>query len=52
MFNETTTPAIAQDANEQELANGLFVVELEERLEMVQATAVDIVVSCCFDSAA
>ena len=49
MSYENYTPQIE---NEQELTNGLFVIELEERLEMVQAAAADIVVSCCLDSAA
>ena len=48
MFNEIVTPAL-QNESEQALTNGLFVLELEERLEMVQAVEVDIVVSCCFD---
>jgi hypothetical protein len=48
MSYPTTTPI----ENEQELTNGLFVIELEERLEMVQAAASEIVVSCCLDSAA
>ncbi|MBT9393131.1 hypothetical protein KLP40_08140 [Hymenobacter sp. NST-14] len=53
MLHETTTPAIvAQDQQEQELTNGLFVLELEERLEMVQAAAAGPVISCCLDSAA
>jgi hypothetical protein len=46
MSFDTTTPQIE---NEQELTNGLFVVELEERLEMVQAAASEIVISCCLD---
>ncbi len=37
---------------EQELNDNLFVLELEERLEMVQAATVAPVISCCFDSAA
>ena len=49
MSYPNNTPAIQ---NEQELANGLFVIELEERLEMVQGEASEIVVSCCLDSAA
>ena len=48
MSVNTTTPHI-ENENEQELTNGLFVVELEERLEMVQATASEIVISCCLD---
>ena len=35
---------------EQELNDNLFVLELEERLEMVQAVAAAPVISCCFDS--
>ncbi|MBO2013091.1 hypothetical protein [Hymenobacter negativus] len=51
MSYPTTTPQI-ENQNEQELTNGLFVIELEERLEMVQAAAADVVISCCLDSAA
>ncbi|GGF03828.1 hypothetical protein [Hymenobacter cavernae] len=44
-----TTPA-TQEQNEQELTNGLFVLELEERLEMVQTAAASApVISCCLD---
>ena len=46
MSYNTTTP-YTQD--EQELANGLYVIELEERLEMVQGEISEIVVSCCLD---
>jgi hypothetical protein len=37
---------------EQELLDSLFILELEERLELVQpcATASAAVVSCCLDS--
>ncbi len=35
--------------NEQELNEGLFIVEAEERLEMVQA-APELGISCCGDS--
>ena len=48
MSFEITTPATPIQ-NEQELTNGLFVVELEERLEMVQGAASEIVISCCLD---
>jgi hypothetical protein len=37
-------------AYEQEPNDSLFVLELEERLEMVQAAEKDIVISCCLDS--
>ncbi len=37
--------------NEQELNEGLFIVEAEERLEMVQPTE-ELGISCCGDSSA
>jgi hypothetical protein len=49
---------MSQDLNhayEQELNDNLFVLELEERLEMVQAGeagADAVVISCCLDGSA
>jgi hypothetical protein len=43
MNTELTTPVA------QELNDNLFVLELEERLEMVAAQQ-EISISCCFDS--
>lgn len=34
---------------EKELCEGLFILEMEERLEMVQALENDVVTSCCDD---
>ncbi len=41
--------AYTNNANEQDLMDGLYMVETEDRLEMVQLTQVSDV-SCCGDS--
>ncbi|MGY3091462.1 hypothetical protein ACVWYF_004530, partial [Hymenobacter sp. UYAg731] len=47
--NHTQYPMNTELTTAQELNDNLFVIELEERLEMVEAQEA-ISVSCCFDS--